>query len=215
VQARISRRRAANPATAGSLAAAAAEPPLAQTAAEPVSEAAEPAGEEPGPPPFPARCPSLDADPALLAAATTSLPETPKGERNWDYRYSWVRDSTFTLWGLYTLGFDWEANDFFYFLADGPRMLAAVMRLVPLDERYQWQLLQEFEEVSRAVVSATLLAAIVHPAGVQDRGGAEPLLRHPAPLCGGEIVGTTNPPHPLSPCPPRPKAPPQGDLFGA
>ncbi len=58
---------------------------------------------------------------ALIAAATTSLPETPKGERNWDYRYSWIRDSTFTLWGLYTLGFDWEANDFFYFLADVTR----------------------------------------------------------------------------------------------
>jgi alpha,alpha-trehalase len=55
---------------------------------------------------------------ALLAAATTSLPETPYGERNWDYRYSWIRDSTFMLWGLYTLGFDWEANDFFYFIAD-------------------------------------------------------------------------------------------------
>ena len=55
---------------------------------------------------------------ALLAAATTSLPETPQGERNWDYRYAWVRDSTFALWGLYTLGFDREANDFFYFVAD-------------------------------------------------------------------------------------------------
>jgi GH15 family glucan-1,4-alpha-glucosidase len=55
---------------------------------------------------------------ALLAAATTSLPETPHGERNWDYRYSWIRDSTFMLWALYTLGFDWEANDFFYFIAD-------------------------------------------------------------------------------------------------
>ncbi len=55
---------------------------------------------------------------AMMAAATTSLPETPGGERNWDYRYSWIRDSTFTLWGLYTLGFDWEANDFFYFIAD-------------------------------------------------------------------------------------------------
>jgi alpha,alpha-trehalase len=55
---------------------------------------------------------------ALLAAATTSLPETPGGERNWDYRYSWVRDSTFALWGLFTLGFDWEANDFFWFIAD-------------------------------------------------------------------------------------------------
>src|SRR5947209_12480274 len=55
---------------------------------------------------------------AMIAAATTSLPETPGGERNWDYRYSWIRDSTFTLWGLFTLGFDWEANDFFYFIAD-------------------------------------------------------------------------------------------------
>jgi GH15 family glucan-1,4-alpha-glucosidase len=55
---------------------------------------------------------------AMIAAATTSLPETPHGERNWDYRYTWIRDSTFMLWGLYTLGFDWEANDFFYFVAD-------------------------------------------------------------------------------------------------
>jgi GH15 family glucan-1,4-alpha-glucosidase len=55
---------------------------------------------------------------AMIAASTTSLPETPGGERNWDYRYSWIRDSTFMLWALYTLGFDWEANDFFYFIAD-------------------------------------------------------------------------------------------------
>jgi alpha,alpha-trehalase len=55
---------------------------------------------------------------ALVAAATTSLPETPGGERNWDYRYTWIRDATFMLWGLYTLGFDWEANDFFHFLAE-------------------------------------------------------------------------------------------------
>jgi len=55
---------------------------------------------------------------AMVAAATTSLPETPGGSRNFDYRYSWIRDSTFMLWGLYTLGFDWEANDFFYFVSD-------------------------------------------------------------------------------------------------
>jgi alpha,alpha-trehalase len=55
---------------------------------------------------------------AIIAAATTSLPETPGGSRNWDYRYSWIRDSTFALWGLYTLGFDWEASDFLYFVAD-------------------------------------------------------------------------------------------------
>ena len=55
---------------------------------------------------------------ALVAAATTSLPETPGGERNWDYRYSWIRDSAFALWGLHTLGFDWEADDFFCFIYD-------------------------------------------------------------------------------------------------
>jgi GH15 family glucan-1,4-alpha-glucosidase len=55
---------------------------------------------------------------ALVAAATTSLPETPRGERNWDYRFSWIRDSTLALWALDTLGFDWEANDFFWFIAD-------------------------------------------------------------------------------------------------
>ncbi|MCE9632402.1 MAG: AI-2E family transporter [Planctomycetia bacterium] len=47
----------------------------------------------------------------------------------------------------------------FYFFADGGRMLEGVTRLIPLDRRYQWQLLQEFEEISRAVVSSILLAA--------------------------------------------------------
>ena len=55
---------------------------------------------------------------ATVAALTTSLPETPGGERNWDYRYSWLRDSTFMLWALFTLGFNREATDFFYFIAD-------------------------------------------------------------------------------------------------
>jgi len=55
---------------------------------------------------------------ALLAAATSSLPETPGGDRNYDYRYTWLRDSTFMLWGLYTLGLDREAVDYFYFLTD-------------------------------------------------------------------------------------------------
>jgi alpha,alpha-trehalase len=54
---------------------------------------------------------------ALLAAATTSLPETPGGERNWDYRYSWIRDATFSLWALHTLGFDEEATEFAQFIA--------------------------------------------------------------------------------------------------
>ncbi|WP_024793287.1 glycoside hydrolase family 15 protein [Tomitella biformata] len=55
---------------------------------------------------------------ALMAAATTSLPETPGGERNWDYRYTWVRDSTFALWALYTLGLNREADDYFNYIAE-------------------------------------------------------------------------------------------------
>jgi alpha,alpha-trehalase len=55
---------------------------------------------------------------ALVAAATTSLPETPGGERNWDYRYTWIRDATFTLWAMHTLGFDLEARDFVGFVRD-------------------------------------------------------------------------------------------------
>ncbi|MBS1871129.1 MAG: glycoside hydrolase family 15 protein [Actinobacteria bacterium] len=55
---------------------------------------------------------------AMVAALTTSLPETPGGERNWDYRYTWMRDATFTLWGLHALGLDWEADDFMQFVAD-------------------------------------------------------------------------------------------------
>jgi alpha,alpha-trehalase len=55
---------------------------------------------------------------AILAAPTTSLPETPGGVRNWDYRFSWIRDSTFSLWALHTLGFDQEARDFMRFIVE-------------------------------------------------------------------------------------------------
>jgi GH15 family glucan-1,4-alpha-glucosidase len=55
---------------------------------------------------------------AVTAAGSTSLPETPGGNRNYDYRFCWIRDSTFALWGMFSLGFDWEALDFFNFIAD-------------------------------------------------------------------------------------------------
>ena len=53
---------------------------------------------------------------ALVAAPTTSLPESAGGARNWDYRYTWIRDSAFTLYGLMRLGFTDEAADFMTWL---------------------------------------------------------------------------------------------------
>jgi GH15 family glucan-1,4-alpha-glucosidase len=55
---------------------------------------------------------------AAVAAPTTSLPEAPGGERNWDYRYTWMRDSTFMLQALHWLHLDWEADEFMQFIAD-------------------------------------------------------------------------------------------------
>jgi GH15 family glucan-1,4-alpha-glucosidase len=55
---------------------------------------------------------------AVVAAGSTSLPETLGGNRNYDYRFTWIRDATFALWGMYSLGFDWEAVDFFSFIAE-------------------------------------------------------------------------------------------------
>ena len=55
---------------------------------------------------------------AVTAAGSTSLPETLGGSRNYDYRFTWIRDATFALWGMYSLGFDWEAIDFFAFIAE-------------------------------------------------------------------------------------------------
>jgi GH15 family glucan-1,4-alpha-glucosidase len=55
---------------------------------------------------------------AIMAAATTSLPETPGGARNWDYRFTWIRDSSFMLRALYRLGYDWDAIEYFGFILD-------------------------------------------------------------------------------------------------
>jgi len=49
---------------------------------------------------------------AILAAATFGLPEEPGGSRNWDYRYTWIRDASFTVYAFMRLGYVDEANDF-------------------------------------------------------------------------------------------------------
>ena len=49
---------------------------------------------------------------AMIAAATTSLPEEIGGSRNWDYRFCWIRDSSFVIWAFHSLGFNEEANSY-------------------------------------------------------------------------------------------------------
>ena len=55
---------------------------------------------------------------AIVAAATSGLPETLGGERNWDYRYTWIRDAAFSLYGLLRIGFTEEAAHFMEWLSE-------------------------------------------------------------------------------------------------
>jgi GH15 family glucan-1,4-alpha-glucosidase len=62
---------------------------------------------------------------AIVAAPTCSLPETVGGVRNWDYRYTWMRDAAFTLYGLLRVGFTEEAQGFMNWLEARAREVEA------------------------------------------------------------------------------------------
>jgi len=67
---------------------------------------------------------------AITAAPTTSLPEAIGGERNWDYRYCWIRDSSFTIEALLQLGCRQEATSFFWWFMHATRLTSPRLRVL-------------------------------------------------------------------------------------
>jgi len=61
---------------------------------------------------------TFDPTGAIIAAPTTSLPEVMGGVRNWDYRYTWLRDAGFTVYAFLRIGFTEEAKNFIHWLRD-------------------------------------------------------------------------------------------------
>lgn len=73
---------------------------------------------------------SFERTGAIVAAPTTSLPEWIGGNRNWDYRFSWVRDSVFTVRALYQLGCKWESDRFLQFVQRSSAGSAAELQIM-------------------------------------------------------------------------------------
>jgi GH15 family glucan-1,4-alpha-glucosidase len=82
---------------------------------------------------------------AIIASPTTSLPEVVGGERNWDYRFTWLRDSAFTLDALGRLGYEGEARDYFHFLHDLRIHSGADLRIMYSIRGERGEELAEFE----------------------------------------------------------------------
>jgi GH15 family glucan-1,4-alpha-glucosidase len=77
---------------------------------------------------------------AIIAAPTAGLPEVIGGERNWDYRYTWIRDAAFTLYGLLRIGFTEEATAFMQWLearCHEPNPDGSLQIMYSIDGRHQ------------------------------------------------------------------------------
>jgi GH15 family glucan-1,4-alpha-glucosidase len=72
---------------------------------------------------------------AIVAAPTTSLPEQLGGARNWDYRYTWMRDAAFTVYALLKLGFAEEAGAFMQWLEGRVRVSGPLQVMYGIDGR--------------------------------------------------------------------------------
>jgi len=83
---------------------------------------------------------------AIVAAPTSSLPEAIGGERNWDYRYTWVRDAAFSVYALHRIGFTAEARGFLGWVLDAveregtPKVLYTLDGTQPPPERVDEEL---------------------------------------------------------------------------
>src|SRR5207244_5628214 len=67
---------------------------------------------------------------ALVAAPTTSLPERIGADRNWDYRFAWLRDAAFTVHALYGLGYQDDARAFVDWLLHATRLTRPELRVL-------------------------------------------------------------------------------------
>ncbi len=67
---------------------------------------------------------------AIVAAPTTSLPEKPGGERNWDYRYCWLRDASFTIRALVSIGFEAEAHAYLNWILHATQLTRPKLQVV-------------------------------------------------------------------------------------
>ena len=67
---------------------------------------------------------------AMAAAATTSLPEDLGGVRNWDYRYSWIRDTTYAIYSFMSIGYREEAESFFQWIIDATNLEASALQIM-------------------------------------------------------------------------------------
>lgn len=87
---------------------------------------------------------------SIIAAPTFSLPENIGGKRNWDYRYTWIRDASFTVYALLRLGYTKEAGSFMKWVEklcqdiEGPNMLG-IMYSIHGDRKLEEQILEHFE----------------------------------------------------------------------